>query len=218
FPLPNSDMQTWYFQAQRGLAPTAPAGSTEPDTYQVDFSATTGKTNRWQTQMARPLVYRDRAPQDRRLLTYTSAPLEHDIEITGYPVVTLHVASSEEDGAFFVYLEDVDEQGVVRYITEGQLRGIHRKLAATPAPYWSGMPYRSFRRADAAPLPRGERVELTFGLQPTSALIRRGHAIRVAIAGADSETFARIPAQGAPTWQVFRSAIAASCIRLPIVR
>ncbi len=218
FPLPNSDMQTWYFQAQHGLAPTAPAGSTEPDTYQVDFSATTGKTNRWQTQMARPLVYRDRAPQDRRLLTYTSAPLEHDIEITGYPVVTLHVASSEEDGAFFVYLEDVDEQGVVRYITEGQLRGIHRKLAATPAPYWSGMPYRSFRRADAAPLPRGERVELTFGLQPTSALIRRGHAIRVAIAGADSETFARIPAQGAPAWQVFRSAIAASCIRLPIVR
>jgi len=218
FPLPNAEAQTWYFQAQHALAPALPTGSAEPDAYQVDFSATTGKTNRWHTQLARPLVYRDRARQDRRLLTYTSAPLEHDLEITGYPVVTLHVASSEEDGAFFVYLEDVDAQGVVRYITEGQLRGIHRKLSATPAPYWTGMPYHSFRRADAAPLPRGEVVELTIGLQPTSVLIRRGHRVRVAIAGADSETFVRIPAQGTPVWRVFHSADAASCIRLPIVR
>lgn len=217
FPLPNTDMQPWYFGAEHGLSREAPVLSGAVDTYAVDFSATTGLTNRWHTQMAKPVIYRDRAREDRRLLTYTSAPLERDMEITGYPIVTLHVASTEDDGAFFVYLEDVDEKGVVRYITEGQLRGIHRKLSDEPAPYWTGMPYRTFKRAHAAPIPRGEIVELTFGLQPTSALIGRGHCIRVAIGGADKDTFARIPAQGRPTLHISRSQAAASCIRLPVV-
>ena len=215
FPLPGKETQTWYFQSQNGLAPTSPVNS-DPDRYTVDFAATTGTTNRWHTQMARPLVYSDRSLADRRLLTYTSAPLEHDLEITGYPTVTLHVASSEEDGAFFVYLEDVDAKGVVRYITEGQLRGVHRQLSADPAPYWMGMPNRTFKRADAARLSVGDFVELTIGLQPTSVLIRRGHRIRVAIGGADKDTFMRIP--GSPVWQVGHSSPLASCIRLPIVR
>jgi uncharacterized protein len=218
FPLPNTDVQTWYFQADHGLAPELPTASSAADTYTVDFNATTGQTNRWQTQMAKPVIYRDRANEDKRLLCYTSAPVEHDTEITGYPIVTLHVASTEPDGAFFVYLEDVDVQGVVRYITEGQLRGIHRKLADTPAPYWTGMPYRTFTRADASPLPVGETVELTFALQPTSVLIKRGHRIRVAIAGADKGTFARIPAHGTPTLEVSRNQAAASCIHLPIIK
>lgn len=217
FPLPAAEVQTWYFQPDHGLSPAPPTVDRGTHDYVVGFDATTGRFNRWHTQMARPLVYADRAAEDRRLLTYTSAPLTEDLEITGYPVVSLHLASSEDDGAFFVYLEDVDEYGMVRYITEGQLRGIHRRPAVEPAPYWTGMPHRTFRRADASPMPRGEIVELTFGLQPTSVLIRRGHAIRVALAGADKDTFARIPAQGGPVWQVSHGMQVPSCIRLPVV-
>lgn len=218
FPLPNTDTHTWYFQEQGGLSTQAPEASTGEDRYTVDFEASTGLTNRWHTPMAKPLNYPDRAKADRRLLTYTSAPLTQDMEVTGYPVVTLYAASTEEDNAFFVYLEDVDEQGVVRYITEGELRGIHRRLSTEAPPYWMGMPYRTFKRADAAPMPRNEMVELTFGLQPTSVLFRRGHRIRIAIAGADHGTFARIPAQSNPIWRIARSAGMASCIRLPVVQ
>ncbi|WP_370374912.1 CocE/NonD family hydrolase [Candidatus Chloroploca sp. Khr17] len=217
FPLPDTQWQTWYFGANQSLSTAAPTEAHATDRYTVDFTATTGLTNRWHTQFARPLVYRDRAKQDRRLLTYTSAPLTQDLEVTGYPIVTLHVTSTEDDGAFFVYLEDIDPQGVVRYITEGQLRGIHRRLADTSPPYVTGMPYHTCRRADAAPLPRGEQVELVIGLQPTSVLFRRGHRIRVAIAGADKDTFARIPARATPTLQVARSSVAPSRIVLPVV-
>ncbi len=216
FPPPNARPQRLYFAADHALVETAP-GETTADSYTVDFEATTGKTNRWHTQMAKPLIYPDRAEADQRLLIYTTAPLRQDVEITGYPLVTLHIASSEDDGAFFVYLEDVDPQGVVRYITEGQLRGIHRKLADAPAPYITPMPHRTFRRADASPLPRGEYVELTFALQPTSVLIRKDHCIRVALAGADKDTFARIPAQGTPIWQVGRGGAQASYITLPMI-
>lgn len=216
FPPQNATPQTWYFQPQRGLSVTPPSGD-GADSYTVDFAATTGLSNRWHTQMARPVAYPDRAREDRRLLTYTSAPLTHDMEITGYPSVTLHVASTTSDCAFFVYLEDVDPSGVVRYITEGQLRGLHRQFSSEPPPYWSGMPNRTYKRADAAPLPLNESIEIVIGLQPTSALIRRGHSIRIAIAGADKDTFARIPESDIPTWRISHSAAAPSQLRLPVI-
>lgn len=217
FPLPNTEMQTWYLRDENHLSLEAPAAETGFDAHRVDFNATTGTNNRWHTELAKPVIYLDRTKEDRCLLTYTSTPLERDMEITGYPVVTLYVASTEEDGAFFVYLEDVDESGVVRYITEGMLRGIHRKLSDETPPYVTSQPYRTFKRADASPLPPGEIVELTFGLLPTSVLIRRGHRIRVAIAGADKDTFVRIPVQGVPLLQISRTRHLASQIRLPVV-
>lgn len=216
FPLPNTQLETWYFQAENSLANSIPAQAGE-NRYTVDFEASTGKTNRWQTQMARPVVYENRAKADQRLLTYTSAPLMRDVEITGYPVVTLYVESTQADSALFVYLEDVDEQGFVRYITEGQLRTIHHKLSNHTPPYWSGMPYRSFAREDGAPLPINTATTITFGLQPTSVLIRKGHQIRVAIGGADKYTFAPISATHPPQYKILYGGEQASFIQLPII-
>jgi putative CocE/NonD family hydrolase len=218
FPLPNTEEQTWFFREDHHLSLEAPNDETGFDEYHVDFDTTTGLNNRWHTGLARPVIYPNRAKEDRRLLTYTSAPLAYDLEITGYPVVTLHLASSEEDGAFFVYLEDIDESGTVRYLTEGLLRGIHRKVSDKTHPYPSPMPSHTFKRADALPLPRGEFIDLKIGLLPTSAFIRRGHRIRVAIAGADKDTFVRIPAERTPTLRIARNQRLGSYICLPIVR
>jgi len=214
FPPPGTQAQTWFLQPQGGLAPHPAPANSAPDRYTVDFSASTGTTNRWHTQMARPLVYPNRAQADQRLLCYTSAPLAQDTEIAGYPIAYLDVASTHEDGAFFVYLEDVDEAGVVRYLAEGHLRGIHRALKATSRPDEApDVPQHSCLRADAAPLPIGQFVTLAIALQPIAALIRRGHRIRIAIGGADGETFARIPAQGTPTLQVAHT----SRLMLPVM-
>ena len=66
------------------------------------------------------------------------------------------------------------------------------------------------------PLVPGELAELSFGLLPTSVLIRKGHRIRVGIAGHDEGTFVRIPASGTPQITVARNGLHASCIDLPI--
>ena len=66
------------------------------------------------------------------------------------------------------------------------------------------------------PLVPGEVTELAFGLLPTSALIKKKHRIRVAIAGHDKDTFARIPPDATPTITVFRNKLHASFIDLPI--
>jgi uncharacterized protein len=217
WPIAGTKRERWHLQAEHGLGTAAPAASEGADTYTVDFSATTGTRNRWHTENGGgDVVYSDRAEQDRRLLTYTSAPMAEDVEITGYPIVSLSIASTATDGAFFVYLEDVDEAGRVVYVTEGQLRALYRKIADAP-PFKTLVPYHSFARRDAEPLVPGQPVRLDFGMLPTSVVVRAGHRIRVAIAGSDKDTFVRLPAAGTPEITVFRNRAEASFVELPVV-
>jgi len=217
WPPSRSMSQRWYFAADNALSQSPPRDKSGTDTYTVDFEATTGKTNRWHTQLGVIVVYQNRAEEDRRLLTYTSPPLENDTEITSYPIVTLYVTSTATDGAFFVYLEDVDETGKVTYVTEGQLRAIHRKVSEKPPPYNQLTPYHSFKREDSMPLVPGEVTELIFGLMPTSVLIKKGHRIRIAIAGHDKDTFTRIPAEETPEITIARNKTHASFVDLPVI-
>jgi putative CocE/NonD family hydrolase len=216
WPVRGTKQERWYFRTGQALNRTAPTSS-ESDEYQVDFDATTGTQNRWYTQLGGgDVVYPDRADADRRLLTYTSEPLERDVEVTGNPVITLRLTTTAPDGAFFAYLEDVAPDGRVTYVTEGMLRGIHR-LVTGAAPYRVLYPYHSFRERDAAAITPGAMTELKFGLFPVSALFKKGHRIRIALAGADKDTFGRIPPEGSVTWKVSRTGGAPSYIDLPVV-
>ncbi|MCA9773823.1 MAG: CocE/NonD family hydrolase, partial [Myxococcales bacterium] len=162
--------------------------------------------------------YPDRAERDRRLLTYTTAPLAEDTEVTGHPIVRLFVRSTARDGAFIAYLEDVDPDGAVHYVTEGMLRALHRATDDAASPTGPPIPHRSFLRADAREMEPGETTELRFDLQPTSYRFAHGHAIRLALAGADADHFARIPESGPPpTVRFFRDRVRASWIELPVV-
>ena len=216
WPPPGTRRQRWYLAAGRSLATAAPAGSGH-DRYAVDFSVSTGTTNRWTTQMGEPVLrLDDRGAMDARMLAYTSPPLAEDLQITGTPVVTLWLRSSRDDGAILVYLEDVDPEGRSRYLTEGGLRALHRRLSANPY-FAQAPPYHSFAAADAEPLMPGEPAELAFQLWPTSARIRAGHRLRLAIAGADADTFDRVPADGEVEIKVGWGGAEASLIELPVV-
>jgi putative CocE/NonD family hydrolase len=218
WPVQGMTPERWYFRSDSILSPAAPTAPNGHDTYAIDFTATTGETTRWHTALDGPALYADRRAEDRKLLTYTSEPLSEDLEITGYPIVTLLISSTHTDGAFFVYLEDVDENGRVTYVTEGQLRALHRGVSDATPPYQMSIPYHSFEESDGELMTPGEITEITFGLHPTSVIIRAGHRIRVAIAGHDAALFARIPDMGDAVINVERNAIHSSMIELPIVR
>lgn len=208
----------WYFAADGGLARERPVSDDGADSYTVDFEATTGRSNRWRTQDGvTKVIYGDRAEADERLLTYTGPPLTEDVEITGHPVVTLYVRSTATDGAFYVYLEEVDPDGRVVYLTEGQLRAIHRRVSEPDPVLEHFGPRHSFLRDDAMPLVPGEVAELRFRLLPVSVRVRKDHRLRVAIAGHDRDTFARIPEEGVPTITVRRDRAHPSRIDLPVV-
>ena len=206
---------TFFFAEDKRLTTTKPPSLAGHDTYRVDYTAGTGDRARWNSLVGGVTVaYPDRKERDEKLLCYTSGPLDRDMEVTGHPTVTLFVSSTAPDGNFFVYLEDVDESGHVDYVTEGQLRAIHRKLSDEEPPYVTVVPYRTFNRADAMPLVSGEVAKLTFDLLPTSYVFKEGHAVRVAIAGADSDHFAPAPGTS-PTIKCHRDSVHPSHIDLP---
>ncbi|MGH1364177.1 MAG: CocE/NonD family hydrolase [Calditrichia bacterium] len=207
--------ETLFFSADGKLAENPSQSSDAFDSYTVDFTATTGVGGRWLQDNDKLIT--DRQFEDQKLLTYTSEPLTENLEITGHPQVKLFVRSSESDGTFIAYLEDVAPDGRVTYITEGILRALHRQVSNGTPPYHQFGPYHSYLAADGAPIPANEIVELHFTLQPTSVMLEPGHRIRVAIAGHDADTFERIPTSGTPVLDMQRSAAFPSQIILPIV-
>jgi hypothetical protein len=214
WPPANVAPARWYFAPGGALSQVAPATGAAADRYVVDFTATTGKTNRWTTQLGGgPVDYGDRSGADRKLLTYTSAPLARDIEVTGAPVATLRLASTHPDGAVFVYLEAVAPDGRTIYLSEGELRLPLRGPASVANSPPGVRP--SFRRADMAPLIPGVEVEIGISLHAVSAVVPKGDRLRIAIGGGDADTFARYPQEGDPTYTIRRSAAEPSFVDLP---
>ena len=211
-------MERWYLEADHLLTPVEPQTEAGADEYSIDFEVGSGESSRWATQLGGgDVYYGDRAQADNSLLTYTSEPLAGDMEITGSAVISLEINSTHEDGAFIVYLEDVAPDGYVRMLAEGQLRAIHRAVSDTPTHATFG-PFHSFASGDGRPMVPGETTNLSFALLPVSALVREGHAIRVAIAGHDKDTFIRVPETGDPVIKVYRQQGNASWIDLPVIR
>jgi uncharacterized protein len=206
-----------HFAPAGALSASPPAAPGGHDTYTVDFTTSSGTQTRWHTQLGGgDVIYPDRATEDRKLLVYTTAPLDADLEVTGSPVLTLVMASTTPDGAIYAYLEDVSPAGAVTYIDEGIFRVVHRKeVDPGSLPYAPLGPAHSFLRSDAEPLVPGEPATIRFALLPTSIVLRKGHRIRVALAGADASLFQRFPADGTPVWTVYREPRRASFVELP---
>ena len=112
-------------------------------------------------------------PVDQRLdealsLTWTTPPLERDLEVTGNPVAVLHVCSSAETAYFHVKLTDVAPDGTSKWLTDGGLLGTHRTSHTRPEP-----------------MEPGEIYELRIDMKYVSYLFEKGHRIRLSVAGAD---------------------------------
>jgi putative CocE/NonD family hydrolase len=192
-----------------------PAAGSGSDTYTVDYSTTTGTRSRWSAIDAGH-EYPDMRAHDAKALTYTTAPLETDLQLTGHPVVHLWLSTLAPDLDAFVYLEQVDQNGRSTYITEGDLRASHRKLSQAPFNLF-GLPYQSHLQADQAPIPAGQPFELVFSLLPTSYQFRAGSRIRITVAFADAGNFDTPVLSPLPTLQMLRDATHPSYVDLPVV-
>ena len=142
------------------------------------------------------------------MLSWTSAALERAGLLAGHAVLTLRLAADRKDCAVHAYLSEVEADGTVRYVTEGMLRALHRKEREPPSVYRATWPWRSYARADAAPLVPGEPVTLRFALLPTAWRFAAGSRIRLSIAGADTDHFGQVPHGSPPCLIVHRGGTA----------
>lgn len=110
------------------------------------------------------------------VLVYTTDPLADDLEITGPVSATLYVGASTPSADFTAKLVDVHADGVAYNVSDGILR-------------------RAFPRVDTS----GTATEITIDLWPTSMVFRRGHRIRLEVAGSNFPRFDRNPNTGEPS-------------------
>ena len=226
WPLPEEKPELFYLQegpsgsirsANDGrLGEKAPEKEAGQDDYTTDYTTSTGPSTRWHNGRGGNFHYPDMAANDAKGLTYTTPPLKAAVEVTGHPVVHLWVSSTADDGDFFAYLEEVDETGYSRYLTEGVLRASHRKLDPPPFSYMN-LPYHRSYAEDVTPLPSGQPVELVFDLHPTSNIFDAGHRIRLTVACADQTSFDTPVLSPAPKVTVHRNSRFASYVQLPVI-
>jgi predicted acyl esterase len=126
-------------------------------------------------------------------LTFLTAPLDAETELTGPAAVKLLVSSSTGDADLFVVLRvfspdlaEVVFQGAIdphTPVAQGWLRASHRKLdKKLSRPY---RPYHSHDRKQ--PLRPGEVVELDIEIWPTSIVVPAGYRIALTVRGKDYE-------------------------------
>jgi putative CocE/NonD family hydrolase len=123
----------------------------------------------------------------RDLLTYETAPLARDTEITGQILATLWLSTSVRDTDVSVKIFDVDEDGKAVSLASGPglLRARYRTTEG--------------RVQAPKPLVPGEAVELTVSVGYTSFVVRAGHRVKVSVGGSV------LPDVHLNTWEPFRS-------------
>jgi putative CocE/NonD family hydrolase len=164
----------------------------------------------------------------KRVLTFTSAPLEAELEVTGPIVLKLYASSTSIDTRFIVKLSDQHPQDAAA-----------RKSGAQPAhtPVSKGWLNASHREKDEArstamrpfythtnpqPIVPGEIYQFDIEVLPVSYVFKKGHRIRVEIVNGDSAVTDNVfthpyhpTLMGTDT--IHHDAAHASCIVLPVI-
>jgi putative CocE/NonD family hydrolase len=226
WPLPNETSIIYFLAAPvsggASLQTREPGSTSGKEDYLVDYTPSTAALPTrffWGIpNFENPgLIPIKMAELDARSLTYTTAPLAQDSEITGFPRLTLFASSTATNQDFFVYLEEVDERGVSTLMTEGILRASNRAVREPPFDD-GGIPWHPNLRNDQVDLAPNVPVKLEVALYPLSNFVRRGHRLRLTINNFDSASGWDTPdIRPPPTVTVYHDAQHPSSITLPFI-
>ncbi len=130
-------------------------------------------------------------------VSFETAPMKADTEITGPIVLNLWVSSTAEDMDILATLRNIDAQGKdvpelgqrgepTECLTKGWLRASHRKLDAEKS-----LPYRPYHAHNERwLLKKGEVVECQVEIIATCIVLKKGHKLRLDIGARDGHASA----------------------------
>jgi putative CocE/NonD family hydrolase len=127
-----------------------------------------------------PGPFDQRANESRAdVLTFSTPPLEKDLEVTGFISLDLYAATSAVDTDFTALLADVSESGYARFLTDGVVRVRYRDGTERPEEVVPGKVYK-----------------YTIDLWATSNVFKKGHQLRLYISSSNFPRFNRNPNTG----------------------
>jgi uncharacterized protein len=160
----------------------------------ADEEASTGYTYPdWQWVNGVAVIGPDgRVDPVRRVLTFVSAPLDADLDVTGPIVLKLFASSTAIDTQFIVKLTDQHpqdaaargngEQPAYTPVSKGWLKASHREKH--PARSTPQRPF--YTHTNPQPLTPGEIYEFDIEVLPIAYVFKTGHRIRLELANGDS--------------------------------
>jgi putative CocE/NonD family hydrolase len=203
---PLAQSKRWHLQPGGALAEATPPTS-EPDRYRYDPADPTPTVGGNSLGARKRMGVKDNRKVEARpdVLVYTSAALEHDLEVIGPVTADLYVSSSLEHTDFFARLCVVEPSGKSLNLCDGLLR----LTPEQPAPDADGIRH------------------IQIDLWPTAYRFRRGQRLRVQVSSGAHPRFARNPGSGEPLATATKLLVAEqavyhdpahpSALRLPVV-
>jgi putative CocE/NonD family hydrolase len=165
----------------------------------------------------------------RRVLTFTSAPLAADLEVTGPIVLELHASSDQIDTRFIVKLADQapqedaarakGAQPAFTNVSKGWLQASHREK--DPTRTTALRPF--YTHTNPQRLTPGETYRSDIEMLPTAYVFKKGHRIRLEIANGDSPLTDAVfthpyPPTAIGTDTIQHRGAYPSCLLLPVVK
>ncbi len=214
WPPPNTELRSFYLDANATLSDAAPAASSaSSDAYVSDPGNPVPYTAEQRTTEGHEFMVEDQRFASARadVLSYQTPPLPEDLTIAGSIVATLHVATTGTDADFVVKLIDVYPDGAQMLLAADILRTKFRASFTNPEPMVPG---------------QVTRIEIPLGDKFHTFVA--GHRIMVQVQSSWFPMFDRNPqtfvdiyhaAPGdyrAATHQVFRSAEAPSFVTVEV--
>jgi hypothetical protein len=163
------------------------------------------------------------------VLTFTSAPLATDLEVTGPIVLELYASSDQVDTRFIVKLADQYPQGDAarakgaqpgfNNVSKGWLQASHREKdearTSKLRPFYT--------HTHPRPLISGEIYRFDIEVLPIAYLFKKGHRIRLEIANGDSPLTDAVfthpyPPTAIGTDTIHHDRAHPSCLLLPVVK
>ncbi len=200
WPPKEVDRQNWYFQSDGSanrlftsgtLTREAPTGDQPAERYQYDPKnpvpnwMSFEQMQRWEDVQTFQWDMKDlEARHD--VVTFTSAPLDHDLTIAGDILAVVHASTDVKDTDWWVHVSDVDPAGRSNRLTLGSVRARFRNLD-DPRSRSQGSNYAREELLSGNP---ADVVKYQIGVKGVANTFKKGHRIRVAIMNAlDNYTF-----------------------------
>ena len=176
WPLARAKEARYYLRAG-GTLSTTPPGAERPDAYVYDPAdpvPTHGGNLCCDPHLAAGPADQRSVESRKDVLTYSTPPFDHDVEVTGPVSVELYVRSTARDTDFTAKLVDVWPNGFAQNLTDGIVRMRYRDARDKPSFLETGKAYR-----------------VAIDLAGTSDVFLAGHRMRVEIASSNFPRFDR---------------------------
>ena len=222
FPFPDAEDITFYLDPRKSgtvssindgtLGRLKPQTSDTHLTYDVDYEVT--KDGYWERFHYTAGGSADFKTFDEKAITFTTSSAAADMHYAGIPVIRLYDKASSDNVDFHINLQDIDENGISRNITEGRMRTDIR-MEADAVFNTCGTPYHKNSMRNQDKLPKDYPAEISFWLFPISWVVKQGHRLRVTIYNYDKGHWDTPRLNETPVVSIYYSKEFPSTLKLP---